>query len=259
MSAAPARCRRPRRCRRRSLPGADLADRLRHIGLVLDNQHPHAPTLTTCHISPAYRKPHTCWQRHAAFTQGMNHTAPARAGARRASRLVLGGLAVVVAAFVGTLGLPSVSSSTPSFGDVLRGDDQGPLGEADGVLTDGASVFDDETPAVANLDPSLLEALRRAANMQPRTASSSRSTAGGVHPTTRSSCCTRPSGSTARKRRLPGGWRLRRRLPTCRGTRSTSGRSMPRSGCPTHGFRVRAVPGQRQRTLALPAAPRGRR
>ncbi len=94
----------------------------------------------------------------------MNHTAPARAGARRASRLVLGGLAVVVAAFVGTLGLPSVSSSTPSFGDVLRGDDQGPLGEADGVLTDGASVFDDETPAVANLDPSLLEALRRAAN-----------------------------------------------------------------------------------------------
>ena len=34
---------------------------------------------------------------------------------------------------------------------------------ADGVVPDGVTVFDDETPAVTNLDPRLLKALRRAA------------------------------------------------------------------------------------------------
>ncbi len=40
-----------------------------------------------------------------------------------------------------------------------------PLGEADGVVPDGAvvTVFDDDIPAVANLDPDLLDALRQAA------------------------------------------------------------------------------------------------
>jgi uncharacterized protein YcbK (DUF882 family) len=38
-----------------------------------------------------------------------------------------------------------------------------PLGEADGVVPDGVTVFDDEYPAVANLDPDLLGALRQAA------------------------------------------------------------------------------------------------
>jgi D-alanyl-D-alanine carboxypeptidase len=56
-----------------------------------------------------------------------------------------------------------VSSSAISFRDVLPGDNHGALGEADGLSPDGASVFDDETPAVANLDPRLLKALRRAA------------------------------------------------------------------------------------------------
>jgi zinc D-Ala-D-Ala carboxypeptidase len=93
----------------------------------------------------------------------MNHTAPARAEARRAPRLVLVGLAVVIAATIGTLGYQPVSSAATSFGDVLRGDHHGALGEADGVVPDGASVFDDEIPAVANLDPSLLKALLRAA------------------------------------------------------------------------------------------------
>jgi LAS superfamily LD-carboxypeptidase LdcB len=37
------------------------------------------------------------------------------------------------------------------------------LGEADGVVPDGVTVFDDRFPAVANLDPALLAALRRAA------------------------------------------------------------------------------------------------
>jgi zinc D-Ala-D-Ala carboxypeptidase len=73
------------------------------------------------------------------------------------------GLAVVVAATIGAFGHPSGSSSAASFRDVLPGDNDGALGEADGLILDGASVFDDETPAVANLDPRLLEALRQAA------------------------------------------------------------------------------------------------
>jgi hypothetical protein len=73
------------------------------------------------------------------------------------------GLAVVIAAIIGALGDQSVSSSTTSFGDVLRRDHHGAVGEADGLVPHGALVFDDEIPAVANLDPSLLKALRRAA------------------------------------------------------------------------------------------------
>lgn len=37
------------------------------------------------------------------------------------------------------------------------------LGEADGLIPDGTTVFDDAVPGVANLDPALLAALRRAA------------------------------------------------------------------------------------------------
>jgi D-alanyl-D-alanine carboxypeptidase len=77
--------------------------------------------------------------------------------------LALVGLAVVVAAVIGVFRHPSGSSSAASFRDVLPGDNDGALGEADGLIPDGASVFDDETPAVANLDPRLLKALRQAA------------------------------------------------------------------------------------------------
>ena len=40
---------------------------------------------------------------------------------------------------------------------------RGALGEADGAVPDGTTVFDDEIPGVANLDPALLGALRQAA------------------------------------------------------------------------------------------------
>ena len=93
----------------------------------------------------------------------MNHDASPPAAARRALRLVLGGLVLVLAGIIGTFWYPSGSSSATSFGDVLRGDDHGPVGEADGVVTGRASVFDDDVPAVAKLDPELLDALRRAA------------------------------------------------------------------------------------------------
>ncbi len=151
----------------------------------------------------------------------MNHTAPARAEARRAPSLVLAGLGVVIAAIIGTLVHQSASSSAPSFSEVLRGDHGGrvqyegelevvqpqpateppvqqpgspaadppapalparrgqhpPAGsvaagrahlggipnEADGAVPDGVTVFDGGYPGVANLDPDLLRALRKAA------------------------------------------------------------------------------------------------
>jgi hypothetical protein len=45
----------------------------------------------------------------------------------------------------------------------LRSEFGSPLGEADGAVPDGTTVFDDGVPGVANLDPALLGALRRAA------------------------------------------------------------------------------------------------
>jgi zinc D-Ala-D-Ala carboxypeptidase len=63
----------------------------------------------------------------------------------------------------------SASSSAPSFNEVPRGDhgratieDDGGVTEADGALPDGVTVFDDEYPGIANLDPDLLVALRDA-------------------------------------------------------------------------------------------------
>ena len=60
---------------------------------------------------------------------------------------------------------PSQSSSTPVWPGTTSGRSRhrGALGEADGAVPNGVSVFDDEVPAVANLDPNLLGALRRAA------------------------------------------------------------------------------------------------
>jgi D-alanyl-D-alanine carboxypeptidase len=92
---------------------------------------------------------------------------------------------VVIAAIAAALGsqLPACSSSTAtSPTDVPRSEhrglrsehrgalgapgepgERGALGEADGAIPDGTTVFDDEIPGVANLDPVLLGALRRAA------------------------------------------------------------------------------------------------
>ena len=116
----------------------------------------------------------------------MRRTAAARTRTRRTPAAV--GLVVVTAAIVGTLvyqsAPPSAHSfieglrgdhrgttpSAPSFTEGLRGDHPGATTEADGavneddgVLPDGVTVFDDQYPGVANLDPDLLQALREAA------------------------------------------------------------------------------------------------
>jgi zinc D-Ala-D-Ala carboxypeptidase len=93
---------------------------------------------------------------------------PARrtAGRIRIRRIRLAGLLVVIAAIAAALGsqLPASSSSrVASPIDVLRSEHRGALGEADGAVPDGTTVFDDLVPGVANLDPALLGALRRAA------------------------------------------------------------------------------------------------
>jgi hypothetical protein len=92
---------------------------------------------------------------------------PARTttGLIRISRLRVAGL-LVIAAIAAALGV-QVWASSPSTAasrlDVLRREHRGALGEADGAVPDGTTVFDDQVPGVANLDPALLAALRQAA------------------------------------------------------------------------------------------------
>jgi D-alanyl-D-alanine carboxypeptidase len=118
----------------------------------------------------------------------MSYSAPARTATRRIRirRIRVAGLLVVIAATAAALGyqLLASSSSTPSSSSTaasptdvlrsehpglrsehrgLRSEHRGALGEADGALPDGTTVFEDEIPGVANLDPALLGALRQAA------------------------------------------------------------------------------------------------
>jgi D-alanyl-D-alanine carboxypeptidase len=90
------------------------------------------------------------------------------------------GVLVVIAAIGAALGeqLPASSSSTAASPIGVpgsehpglrsehrgrRGEHDRALGEADGAVPDGTTVFDDEIPGVANLEPALLGALRQAA------------------------------------------------------------------------------------------------
>ena len=124
----------------------------------------------------------------------MTRNQPARPTTRRIRIrwIRVAGLLAVIAAIAAALGyrLPASSSATASSSSThaprvdVRGSTRpwlnssrpiwpgktssrsrhrGALGEADGVIPDGATVFDDELPGVANLDPALLGALRRAA------------------------------------------------------------------------------------------------
>ena len=72
----------------------------------------------------------------------MSHSEPARIGARCLRPAILAALVFVSAT---TLSPPTA------------------LGETDGTVPEGVRVFDDDIPAVANLDPGLLRALRDAA------------------------------------------------------------------------------------------------
>jgi D-alanyl-D-alanine carboxypeptidase len=94
----------------------------------------------------------------------MSYREPARTTTRRIPRVLVAGLLVVIAAIAAALGYQASSSSTAASPiDVLRSEHRGALGEADGAVPDGTTVFDDGIPGVANLDPALLGALRQAA------------------------------------------------------------------------------------------------
>ena len=104
----------------------------------------------------------------------MTYGEPARTRTRRALKRKIGiaGLLVVIAAIAAVLGdqllassySTAFSSSTAASPiDVGPAEHRGALGEAGGAVPDGTTVFDDGIPGVANLDPALLGALRRAA------------------------------------------------------------------------------------------------
>ena len=105
----------------------------------------------------------------------MTSRRPARK-ARRSQSPIVAVLVAVSAALIGVFGvivLQSAASSTCSAAspiDVLSGDHHGTPpkltaggSEADGAVPDGVTVFDDGFPALTNLRPDLLSALRRAA------------------------------------------------------------------------------------------------
>jgi hypothetical protein len=115
----------------------------------------------------------------------MTYSEPARTAAPRIPRILLAGPLVVIAAIAAALAYQSpvsMSSTDVTPVDVPRGEHPGPrsehpgapgersalpeggaLGEADGAVPDGTTVFDDDVPGVGNLDPALLGALREAA------------------------------------------------------------------------------------------------
>jgi hypothetical protein len=81
-----------------------------------------------------------------------------RASTRTTTRRTLG-LLVITAAVAGIVHQTSVFS----VGDVLRGDHRLTTAEKGGSLPSQVTVFDDQYPGVANLEPELLKALRQAA------------------------------------------------------------------------------------------------
>jgi zinc D-Ala-D-Ala carboxypeptidase len=102
---------------------------------------------------------------------------PARATTQRIrirGRRAAGALVAIVAIAAALASKSLVSSSLPSPStaslpssaaspvDRSRNEQRDALGEAGGAVPDGTTVFDDEVPGVANLDPALLRALRRA-------------------------------------------------------------------------------------------------
>jgi zinc D-Ala-D-Ala carboxypeptidase len=104
----------------------------------------------------------------------MTYSQPARTTTRRIRIrwIRVAGLLVVIAAIAAALGYQllasssataSLSSTAASPIDVLRGEHRGALGEADGAVPDDTTVFDDEIPGVANLEPDLLRVLRQVA------------------------------------------------------------------------------------------------
>ena len=123
----------------------------------------------------------------------MSDRQAAGAAGRNTRSTILAAPVIVGAALIGVLGYESLATSgdggramprvpvgttppptapshslAPGPPDRLPRDQQGGLGEADGVVPIGVTVFDDEFPAVAKLDLALRHALRQAATAAER-------------------------------------------------------------------------------------------
>jgi D-alanyl-D-alanine carboxypeptidase len=72
---------------------------------------------------------------------------------------------VVITAALGSRSRAPLPATAPSHSTAASPADvpRGALGEADGAVPDGVTVFDDAIPGMAKLDPALLGALRQAA------------------------------------------------------------------------------------------------
>jgi zinc D-Ala-D-Ala carboxypeptidase len=72
-------------------------------------------------------------------------------------------LVAAIAVALGHQSLASSSSTASALIEVPRGEHRRALGEGDGAVPDGTTIFDGEIPGVANIDRALLGALRQAA------------------------------------------------------------------------------------------------
>src|SRR5262249_39191058 len=135
---AAGRCRRHRRCLPRSLRGAG------HHGWPppCRARPPRARRASSDGraggVSPAYRKPDTCRQRHAAQSGGVSSSEPARTTTRRIRirRTCLAGVLVVTAAIGASYGLQFGASSSTDASPVLilRGGRRGALDALPGTV-----------------------------------------------------------------------------------------------------------------------------
>jgi D-alanyl-D-alanine carboxypeptidase len=81
----------------------------------------------------------------------------------RIRRIRVAGLLVVIAAIAAAVGYQSLVSSSSTGTSPIDAPRSGHHGPSIEDRSDGGTVFDDESPGVANLDPDLLAALRQAA------------------------------------------------------------------------------------------------
>jgi D-alanyl-D-alanine carboxypeptidase len=111
----------------------------------------------------------------------MLNSQPTKPSGRRTEGTVVAALVAIGAAVIGVLvyqssaaSSPTATSGTTTSPIVVQppahvpprdhgGKAGGAAGRADGVVPDGVTFFDDHYPAVTNLDPALLRALRQAA------------------------------------------------------------------------------------------------
>ena len=198
----------------------------------------------------------------------MTYSEPARTTTRRIRirRIRVAGLLVVIAAIAAALGYQVAASSSSTASpprrrrpSSARSSTIGALGEADGAVPDGTTVFDDEIPGVAKLDPALLGALRQAATDAAGDGVEVLVDSGWRSPEYQEQLlheAVSKYGSEAEAAR----W-----VATPNTSAHVSGDAVDIGPSECHGVavrarrRVRAVPDLRQRTLALRTAPRSRR